>query len=423
MEGHKGIKKLTPDEVRQMYHQNAERIRQESSLDELTWSKLWMALIARSGWGFMDVMKFIQEADAKSGDKQISVHLSVALSNNNLIWKRWFFDEFPDFVRDLNMRWETRTIPFPWLERSRRTFHESKIFNAEDDALFYNVIWRSCYMWAYMFRRQCAKYMLAHLSEWMILHRAFFGMFAQAFGERFFDHNGYYTIEHSIFETKGETHVQFTMPTYPAVFPTPMTFEVPALMIWVPEVKNWMKLSRATPYLVHLMYLSNMIVYRERNRSLAEEHTVTGDARLHPTPPWERLDQHEKEVYNFPVKTIESFIRWYVLQIEDKLIEHGGAPTAIHPFHPLNDIEFESWSDEEAFEAAMLEEEEGIAGPMQQESKVVSLMQSSVDHQLFDRKTQQWQYLENLPLCPRRMKPGKDEYPGLQFLGNQLKPN
>jgi hypothetical protein len=188
---------------------------------------------------------------------------------------------------------------------------------------------------------------------------------------------------------------------------------VVVLLRYDPTMDTWMEISHSTPYLAYCMYISNMAVMREKKQFSGEDDVVTHNARLAE----DIMDSFsDKYAYNFPVETIESFIRWYVSQLTPQILAYLGKPQLDEPLHPLNDIEPLHLSEEEM--EAIMNADEPFPPT---ESKIVSMLQRSVDLGLYVRKTDTWRYLENLPLCPRRGEQGK--YPSTQFLGALSQPN
>ena len=151
-------KKMTVDELRASYILKIQPLYR--TYDRNVFLQIWRLLIVDSKWTFKDVLDFI--SGSREGNDHRDIFIAVALNDyithNNFPWKHWFFVDFPDIVRDLKMSWDDPDIPYPWLRKSWERVRNNVKFQHEDDTLFLDVIWRSCYMWTAMFRRQCAKY-------------------------------------------------------------------------------------------------------------------------------------------------------------------------------------------------------------------------------------------------------------------------
>ena len=81
-------------------------------------------------------------ADAMTTSPAIGVHLSIALSRTNEIWKFLFFKEFSDVAKDLKILPTTEGIPFDWnylqsnifFKKNKRKIKE-KIFSISKQTL------------------------------------------------------------------------------------------------------------------------------------------------------------------------------------------------------------------------------------------------------------------------------------------------
>jgi len=373
---------MTADEVRAGILRKAEKHRRGRNIPQETWTKIWLEMLEEADWGFMDVMRFVafhkySILDYSSTHPQIVVvHLSLLLSTENMLWKRWFFKDFPDFVRDLKLDFDDRhQIPYPWMKDSFEHAHANP---HPDDYLFRDVPWRSYYMWTYFFRRQCAKGVIAHI--------AYTNLREGILDETWRDDD---LLENAdIFERNGQTHMTAAVSEYSSDSDSgpgeETTYQVDFLDIIERHMAEEDLASMATPYLIWHVYMWNRYHLNER------EGQVDAALARSPTDVGTILNQVIDD-YNFTRDVIESFIRWYVMQIPKP--------------DRINLLEFEPLACD------YYVTDGGRLSPISMEWSAEMLG-------LYNAKTNRWLLLEKLALCPRRKdrKTGRD----IQFLGWKL---
>lgn len=359
--------KMTEEEV---VEQLETRRRQENSLPELPlelWEDLLFQTMDDAKWQFMDVMRFIQNDVGPLG-----IIFAQVLTISNRLWMLWFFDEFPDFVGDLELEYTVHKIPFPWMEKS---IAFSIAHPHPDDALFENVPWRSCYMWAHMFRRQCARYMARHVSDVMVreklgdkVWRHMLGKFGEGFPQ-FADYmhiredDGFTQVTVSFNEQGDPLHddkIEFVDRHHD------LDLNHVILEFEQEQDTDSRIISSASPYRAWYVYLYKrwMLSDTDHNASV----TVTDTVIRRPDPRYR---------FNFSSEMIESFVRWYVLRMRATIEAELGPPERRQmTFHALIDIN--------------------------EKRQHISLERRTAELGYYDPKTDSWPYLERLPLCPRR---------------------
>lgn len=361
-------RKFTADDMREAIDQKLSGHRSINQIPNELWYKIWLESIDEAKWGFQEVMEYISKFPTVVG----VAHLSVVLASNNNLWQRWFFKDFPDFVRDLKLK--PNQIPYPWMAAS---FEHARANPHPDDYLFEQVPWRSYYMWTYMFRRQCAKLIVHHMK-----YRQF------RMGELPEEWNDVNIEEYrDIYEENGETQVRIHLYEDPEEFEYPLEEQLLDVIEYIDVHLQEVPLtivSRATPYVAWYIYLKNMHDLLDPEDETAQETTVAEAPRLDRDP----------QYYNFPVgDVLEAFIRWYVYELRDRIMESFGPEEVNLPtLHPLIDLTETRDEDNLVARAHMLG--------------------------LVDASGTKWFPLQKLPLCPRRPRHFWTQH-DVQFLGQR----
>jgi hypothetical protein len=359
--------RMTADELRAAYREkiaSAKHLADANVLD-----MIWGRLIVQSKWTFKDTMEFISNTRWTwvKGDAKIAVMLSDYLSRANFPWKHWFFMEFPDMVRELHMKWIDEEIPYPWLKTSWERMKRTPLDQHEDDVLFVNVVWRSCYMRTAMFRRRCAKY--------------YADFFVSSAIDNYHDMD---VVRDSvrILEQDGRTIVRYKDKRHGR------------LVYYNLDKRSGRDPQHSVAWKVWPTYTLSL-----RHRTL-----VSADAlAFHPD-----VGENRKEVkagqyrYNFAPKTVEAFIRWYRVQLikNGTIREEGGDDVYVSDTFKQHYGNFGNWILERV--------------PMEVGSIVLGF-------RIIDPKTSQesWPDLEWLDMCPRRRQYYQRNVRALQFLGAQ----
>ena len=396
------------EEKRQKMDHDAviELVRKIEDIDPEARNLMWLQLIKMSKWTFEDAMEFVTEAAARRESK-IAAFLSASLASSNEIWKHWFFMQFPDFVRDLKLDPAVADAPFPWMYKSRQyVLDNPDTMASPDDHLFEHVIWRSCFMWAYMFRRRCGKY----YADFLISIEA-----SKPEGELKED-TGYRTRNDvKVKEYEGETQITIPLrrvdasssPRYMYLRYTDM-FENTAWGKYTSiPIKTWAAWQR---YL-RVVFSRGLERTEVRKIAMSKHYRISATKPklgflafgVHPDVGKERYDVLSgKFGYNFGPHQVEAFVRWY-------LYEMAGRHWA--PF--TDDDEFTEW--------ALMDEDVIFDTKKQRWEKVTllwgSIVRGIVDWDEGDINGTQWSVLERLPLCPRRIDTRDPDKRAVQFLG------
>ena len=354
--------RMTADELRAAYREKIGPVKR--LLDVNVLDIIWRSLIVQSKWTFKNTMEFILNTRWTwvKGDTKIAVLLNDYLSRANFPWKHWFFMEFPDMVRELHMKWNDEEIPYPWLKISWKRMKQTPLDQHEDDILFVNVVWRSCYMWTAMLRRRCAKY--------------YADFFVSSPVNNYHDMG---TVRDSvrIVEQDGQTIIKYK------------DRRNGRLVYYNLDKRLGENPQHSVVWKVWPTYTSYL-----RHKELVSSKTLN----VHPDVGEDRKEVKAGQyVYNFVPKTVEAFMRWYRVQLikngtiqEDDVYTHD---TFKQPYG-----KFGNWVMERV--------------PMEIGSVVLGF-------RIIDPNTHQesWPDLEWLDMCPRRRQYYQKNVRPLQFLG------
>jgi len=401
--------KMTVAELRQSYREKiAPGIR---TMDRNVLNQMWNTTIVHAKWTFKDTLDIITSLNETQGDIVIAVMLSEYLASNNFPWKHWFFMEFGDVVRDLRMEQNDPKIPYPWLALAFKRNLKKPELQHDDDALFVNVPWRSCYMWTAMFRRRCAKYYAEFHLRYRQRNRKnytrtfddpeemtnFKAMRDSVFIEEAFDGIAtvYYvdkwgrkSVVHNIDEefadtghvTRGASHFRNT---YGIVARTWMMWQF---------THYGLKQTDAPEFFDNA---GNKRILIQPNVGKDRAHVTAGEFQ-----------------YNFTPQVVECFLRWYM----NRMATVGTIPPSIG-----------DWTFADKDEFGLAEELYDIRErPFPRQRDIRRVMDTSVDLGFLVRHKQpptgdkyilKWPLLKRLPLCPRRITKADPEKRAVQFLG------
>lgn len=404
------------------YYARADKAREEARVDPDVWNRMWLQLILDSGWSFKDTMAFIQES--LSASPAVGVHLSIALSEINAIWKHWFFAEFPDFVRDLNLDPKNRDIPFPWVTEALQNARRG--MNAySDDKLFELVPWRSCYMWTHAYRRLSGKYYADFFFKFASI------MLASVKNPPFVlsDSDGRDSVVVS--EENGKTKVEVFLLVIKNVgdkisMETRMTSIDEALGMLTDKIqwegepsivyKTWVLRQACMNAMTEVPKTGDQKQIRVANevfrsmRTSQEGHFYkTIQFRTWPNVGKDRhLQQQGMFKYSFVPASVESFIVWILIQ----MVHLGKLPDVENP-----DSHWKSLTELFASMDTLYlhEQKKLLTGSIEGGAKTRQLERYDPVLKKF-----YWFYLEHFGLCPRRIDTRDPEQRAVQFLGNQI---
>jgi hypothetical protein len=380
--------KMTPTEVLGRYRIKMEQLRigGDRRLVDVVIGKL----LSESRWSFKDTMDFIQ-SQSTTGDAKLSVLISDFLSRDNAQWKYWFFDEFRDVVVDLHLSWHNPRIPYPWLELAITNAHLQR---HQDDGLFINVPWRSCYMWTAMFRRRCAKYYAdfylsweevvsqtekdpayAHARDTVVIKEDSVKvdvLFSQIW------HESARSVDYLL---SGSEYASLAVRRYEDAYGI-------VAKAWI----SWKRMWNWTPH----ENLSRFIDPLTREKRILVDPNVGVD----------RFNVQQKRYsYNFTPQTVECFMRWYC----DEMSLQGTFPISFEEEeqYPLGVYTFDHDNLSPEIDAEDVRK------------RTIHGTSMALGFLVIDPKTQEehWPLLEQLPLCPRRNDTRDPEQRAVQFLG------
>ena len=393
---------MTVDELRASY--KAKIVPIVVGGDRNLLGKVMHELIMESEWRFMDVMYFIQDP-VTAGDAKLSVLISDHLTRDNLQWRHWFFAEFPEIVRDLRLDPRVEEIPYPWLQRSLQKLRTSPGLRHEDDVLFLQVPWRSCYMWTAMFERRCRKYYAD-----FCLHstQRVFG----PVGRTILD-----TVKLVEYE-EGEKDVVYLPdpdddPAEESIDSVYAALEhhVDVNAVHLYTMNGW-DIVYGSVYKAWCAWRVFLLGARIRGRLYrnfgGEEGTYV--IAKHPRAGSDRQPTRSDEgvyTYNFEPRTVESFIRWYCIQ----MVNNGRLATS----QEEHDEHYEQFVGVyRAYDPFPL-------SPGNLMTVRLSIHDGSIRLGFLDvddvTQEEHWRYLEDLAMCPRRTHKGDPERRAVQFLG------
>jgi hypothetical protein len=421
--------KMSVADLRRAYLEKVEE-HVHSGVDRNVMDRIWDNLIASSGWTFLDTMEFIQNSSSSSGDAKISVFLSEYMSRVNLPWKYWFFEEFPEQVKDMRMDWSNNNIPYPWLQASIDRIVKDKRLQHQDDALFIHVPWRSCYMWTRAFVRICHKYYADYSLRWEDMSQRTnlkVRMIAgTGLGRRSKNVPRIPPLSEArksvVFVQKGgHTYAEVDTLTPESNFRVMDRLPVEVLFArrYGPHIR-WLEHWSTNTSIMLKAYMAFHTWIQELRST--EEEALRVQQEYHNKRPaflneWPNIGKDGEDVaqgrfeYNFTPATVDAFIRWYVTRTKTlriTIVFNSGGSTALG-----NDLVF-SMSDE------IVDPQPNMGGRLVR----VTLEEGNVVHKFveIDPETQKehWPLLEQLPLCPRRIDTQDPEQRAVQFLGKQI---
>jgi hypothetical protein len=400
-------KKMTIDELRASYTSKIQPL--FHTYDRNVFLQIWRLLIVESGWTFKDVLNFI--SGSGEGNDQRDIFIAVALNDyiahNDFPWKHWFFVEFPDIVRDLKMTWADPDIPYPWLRKSWERVRNNVTFQHEDDTLFVDVVWRSCYMWTAMFRRQCAKY----YAHFYITTRQ---RLARTNADKTTTDWAYARQSVTIDEVDGRTEITYAQEDISKKKVVVVTYDLDEKFgRWrfgiEEEREGW-----ADAYSVVAkawVAWSDFWISARTGHGVEEyaQHWLTGQGErrfLHRSNVGKESgrDMEKMYTYNFTPQTVEAYIRWYCAQLvpaTDTSIHllGGGAHTVYQ--RKLFDSTYDKQTQRHQL-AYYIEDTSVMLGFLKYHAKTGE---------------EQWPLLDRLPMCPRRIYKRDPEKRAVQFLG------
>jgi hypothetical protein len=402
-------KKMTIDELRTSYTNKIQPVYRK--YDRNVFLQIWRTLMLDSNWTFKDALNFISGAAGREQrDIVIAVALNDFIAHDDLPWKHWFFMEFPDIVRDLKMTWDDPDIPYPWLRKSWNRVRNNVAFQHEDDPLFLDVIWRSCYMWTAMFRRQCAKYY-----AYFYIARE---QNVQMVLELQSDIDWKFVRESVVVdEVDGYTEIlvgkrKLGARKKPKEYDLDHEFAAREFVLFPEHRQDWADAFSVIPKA--WVAWRNFIRFAVSKKGALEEYAkpwvnALGERRITQRSNVGKESGRDMEklyAYNFTPQTVEAYIRWYCQQLMPSK-NHAAELLNAQFLGPYKAKLFDAVYDTQTqmhIRTVYMEDGSALMGFLKYHSKTGEEM---------------WPLLDHLPLCPRRIKKKDPEKRAIQFLGER----